>query len=166
MQRIGHIVFIIASLFLCLGVPFHHFYGLGTLFGDSADAVSSASLDIPDQPSGVFYVLLNTEKHPLTVDAWTDFFTEKPVDVIMEDISVLLIRGDEPVYQLADRYLARLAENQMRGAEEDGTLVVSRAEEGVFDVIMFSGDAEPVYDFSKAFEREGTAVIRVEGGLS
>lgn len=163
MRLAKHILIIAAALFVCLGIPFLYFLQKGTLFGNAADAVSGASLDIPDRPSGSFYILLNTERHPLTAQEWDDFFSEREVGVIMEDIHCLVTRGDAAGIELAERYQARLAENQMAVTAEDGTLVVSRTEQGLYDVVIISSDAEPAYDYSRAFQDPETLVISVGG---
>ncbi len=163
MRVLKHIMTVLVLLAVLLGLPAAHFARQGTLFGP-ADAVSGASLVVPDQPSGTFFVLLNEDRHPATGGEWEKFFREQEVDVIMEDISCLVTRGDAAGAELAERYLARLAENQMKLTAEDGTLVASRAENGLFDVIIISADAEPVYDYGAAFARPGTAVIEVAGG--
>ena len=161
----GHVLIISAALLVLLGLPFAHFAGKGTL-GAGADAVSGASLEVPDQPSGTFFVLLNRDRHPMTQGEWENFFSEREVDVIMEDVHCLIPRGDAPGKELAERYLARLAENQMTLNAEDGTLVVSKAEAGLFDVIVVSAEAERVYDYSAAFARPGTLVMKVRGGAA
>lgn len=129
--------------------------------GQEVDAVSGSSLVIPDQPGGTFYVLLNTKRHPVTAAEWDDFFSEREVGVIMEDVECFVSRGDAPGRELADRYKARLAENQMRVKTEDGTLIASRAENGLFDVIILSKEAEAAYDYSKVFLRDEVLVIPV-----
>ena len=159
-QLIGHIGIIAAGLFLCLVLP-----GLRYLpAAGTADAVSSASMVVPDQPTGEFVVVLNRERHAATLDQWSDFFLEQPVDVIMEDVSCATVSGDPTGLQLAQRYQARLAENQMQLTGENGTLVVSKAEHGIFDAIILSKEAADAYDYSAVFARPDALVLIVEGG--
>lgn len=162
MRLMKHFAFAAAALFVCLGIPCLYFLQAGTLFR-GADAVSGASLDVPDKPSGTFLILLNRERHPLTAEEWEAFFSEQEVGVIMEDVHCLITRGDVSGKELADRYRARLAENQMTVAEEDGTLVVSRAENGQFDVILISTDAAEIYDYSRIRDNGETMLIEVGG---
>ena len=162
MRLVKHLLFVAAALFVCLGAPCLYFMRAGTLFG-ATDAVSGASLEVPDQPSGTFLVLLNRQRHPLTTEEWEAFFSEREVGVIMEDIHCLISKGDEAGKELADRYRARLAENQMEVTAEDGTLVASRAENGIFDVILISTDAAQIYDYSRITDDTDTMVIQVEG---
>lgn len=108
--------------------------------GNDADAVSQASVVIPDQPSGEYLVLINAERHEDTLDEWEAFFTGDELAVIFEDISVLTARGDTPGEQMAERYMAQLPENQMTMRSEDATLLVSKVEAGYFDVAVFSAE--------------------------
>jgi len=139
MNVIRHLVVILAALFVTLGIPALVYVDVGALFtGAVTDGVTGASLEIPDQPSGQFVILLNREKHPNTQALWADFFTDQPVDVIMEDLRCMTARGDVSGIQLANRYQARLAENQMTIRQENGTLVASRLENDLFDGIILS----------------------------
>lgn len=161
MKLLKHAAVIFMALGLCLGLPCAVY--LPARAG-GADAVSSASLEIPDRPSGAFVVLLNRERHPLTAGEWSDFFLEKPVGVIMEDISCLTAEGDAAGLELARRYQARLAEHQMLLREVNGTLLVSKAEQGIFDVIVLSKEAAEAYGYSAAMARHDALALTVEGG--
>jgi len=162
MRVLKHLGVILLALFITLGLPSLFYVDIGG--NAETDAVSSASLAMPEQPSGEFLVLLNTEKHALTRADWEDFFSERPVDVIMEDIACMTVRGDTAGEQLAERYRARLAENQMTLWREDGTLLASRADNGLFDVIVLSREMADVLTFSTSFAREDVLVIPVHGG--
>ena len=164
MKVLKHLGIIAVALFLCLGLPSLFYLDLGALGGDAVDAVSGASLALPDQPSGEFVVLINTRRHPATLDEWSDFFREQPVGVIMEDITCTSADGDAAGIQMAERCQARLAENQMKLRRENGLLVVSRAENGLFDVIILSKEMTDAFDYSAVLERDDVAVITVEGG--
>lgn len=164
MRRIiRHFIFIAAALMVCLGIPGLYYYRTGTLFHAGIDAVSAATAEIPDQPSGQFVVLLNTEKHPLTEAEWTAFFSEQDVDVIMEDIRCFVSRDDAAGIELAERYRARLAENQMKIRSEDGTLIASRAGHSLFDVIILSKESAEQYGYSSETLPEQVRIISVEG---
>ena len=164
MNALKHIVIVLLALAICLGVP-GLVYGTPVSFG-AADAVSHASLDLPDQPSGAFVVIVNREKHPLTTGEWTSFFLEEQVGVIMEDISCLAAASDPTGIQLAQRYQARLAENQMDLTAENSLLIVSRAENGLYDVIVLSKELADAVDFSRVYERSDAEVIWIEGAES
>ena len=125
--------------------------------------MTGASLALPDQPSGEFIVLLNEEKHGETMEEWRSFLTGEPVGVIMEDLSCLVAKGDSAGAQLADRYRARLAENQMTVRAEDPLLVVSRAEQGLFDAAVFSREMADACRLDTVLARDRIGVIRVKG---
>ena len=161
MKALKHIGIVVLGLFLCLGLPGLALGDLGAVFSDGVDAVSSASLELPEQPSGEYVVIVNRDRHPLTLEEWTRFFREETVGVIMEDISCLTAASDPTGIQLAQRYQARLAENQMRLRAEDGLLVVSRAENGLYDVIVLSREAAEAVDFSAVYARADAAVITI-----
>ena len=160
-KALAHLAVILACLLVLPGIPGIYYLNKTGAFSGTVDAVTGASMDLPDQPSGNFFVLINTKNHSDTLGEWTDFFQERPVGVIMEDINCLTVRGDVTGGQLADRYRARLAENQMKVRTEDGTLVVSRAEEGLADVIILSEEMADFYDYTGAFARSDMDVIVV-----
>ena len=160
MKILEHICIILAALFLCLGLP-----ALICLpKEDGVDAVSSASLEVPDQPSGEFVVILNRERHA-ALEEWEAFFTEREVGVIMEDLSCMTAAGDEAGAQLAQRCQARLAENQMSLRSENGVLLVSKAEQGLYDVVILSRETADAYDYSAVYARPDALVLTVEGGV-
>ena len=163
MKFVKHAVIILAALFVTLGIPMLYYLDAGTLFPGRADAVTGASLTLPDKPSGQFVVLLNREKHGNTAALWTDFFSDRPVDVIMEDLSCMTVQGDADGIQLAERYQARLAENQLSLRTESPVLVASRAENGLFDVIVLSREMADAYQFSTVYGNSSIAVIPVKG---
>ena len=167
MKRAGkaakHILIIAAGLAVCFGPPLLVNYPrLAALAGgDGIDAVSSASLEIPDQPSGSFTVLMNRDRHPETAEAWERFFTEQPVDVIMEDLCCLVAEGDIPGEEMAQRCRKRLAENQMKLRRENASLLVSKAEQGLFDVVILSAEMEAYFDYSAAMASESVYTIKI-----
>ncbi len=159
MKLLVHIAVVTAAVFLCLGLP-----ALAYLpDGDGVDAVSGASLEAPAQPSGEFVVILNREHHR-ALDEWEAFFTEREVGVIMEDLRCAIASGDAEGLQLAQRYQARLAENQMSLRSENGVLLVSKAERGLYDVVILSKEAADAYDYSAVYTRPDALVLTVEGG--
>ena len=163
-RLLKHIAFIAAGLLLFLVLPGFLFGNAKALLGSGVDAASSASMVITDQPSGEYVVVLNKDRHPLSLSDWEAFFSEQPVGVIMEDISCMVMTQDPSGIQLAQRYLARLAQNQMELTEENSLLVVSRGENGLYDVIVVSLEMADAMDFSKILERPEALVINVGGG--
>ena len=129
---------VLAILALALVLPYRVFIGpLSELFarlGGGVDAVTSASVII-DKPSGSYMVLLNADRHRKmgTADDWTRFFGGESL-VIMDDITCQVIDQDAGGRQLAESYQSRLPENQMKIREENGLMLLSKAEQSGFDV--------------------------------
>lgn len=150
-----------AALFIAL--PAFLFTDAPSLLSGDTDAVTGASMEIPDQPSGTYYVLINKDLHEQTLDDWTAFFTEQPVGIIWEDLHCFVDLADTAGREMADRYRLRLAENQMEVTPENGTLLVSKAENGLFDVIVLSQEMADLMDYEKAMGRSGVAALVIEG---
>ena len=91
-----------------------------------------------------------------------DFFQERPVDVIFEDLDCIVMDADAPGIRLAERYQARLAENQMRVRHVNGLLAASRVQWGVFDVLIVSGEMADAYRLDTVWSRGD--VLRIEVG--
>lgn len=159
-----HVALTAAALFLTLGLPALLLVDWSALHGDgSSDGVSGASLVLPEQPSGEFVVLINEKLHPDTMEDWTRFFTNQPVEVIMEDISCMVVAGDQSGEQLADRYQARLAEHQMTIRRENPIMAASKADCGRFDVMILSREIAEGYRFSTALDDQDVSLISVKG---
>ena len=154
---------VICILFLLAGLPIWMF--LGSYFsGEAADSVSSASIELPDQPSGDFIVLINSSRHKDSLQEWRSFFTDDDFPIIFEDVKCLVSDGDATGRQMAERYQLQLPENQMTLRSENGTLLVSKAEAGIIDVAVFSRE---MADYLKLSPDESkVAVINVSGGNS
>lgn len=160
----GHIGLVLVLLFLTAGLPIlTHF----DVFGgqDAADAVSQASVALPDQPSGAFVVLINNSLHPDTMEDWKAFFTDADeLPVIFENISCIVAEGDANGRQLAERFQIQLPENQMTLREENPTLLVSKAEAGLLDVAVFSKEMAEALKLAPAEQLNGLTVIELTGG--
>ncbi|MBQ9647083.1 MAG: hypothetical protein IJV43_01815 [Oscillospiraceae bacterium] len=165
MKRLTHIAAVLLALFVMLGVPTLAYVDFSAVFG-GVDAVSRASLELPEQPSGNFVILLNRDKHPGTAEAWETFFSGGETDVIMDDVACLAAQGDAGGVQLAERFQARLAENQMTVKQVNPTLLASRADAGVYDVAIVSAEMAEALTLSTAYERAETSVIAVQGGAT
>ena len=164
MRFFRHLLTVSAGIFLFLGIPAIRYVDFNALLSGAADAVSGASVEPPGQPSGEYLVLLNRKGHEESIEEWRDFFQERPVGVIMEDLRCMTPLADIQGQQLADRYRLRLAENQMTVKPMDGILLVSRAENGLFDVIVLSKEMADYYDYSDVMKRPDVEVIPVTGG--
>ena len=160
----GHLAAAAAAVLLCIVLPGYFFTDLPSRLSGSADAVSSASLEIPDQPSGEYIVLIRSDLHAQTLEDWTNFFTEQPVGVIMEDIHCFVDQSDVSGQEMADRYRLRLPENQMTVMQENGTLLVSKAEAGMIDVAVFSREMADALGFLPERLDGSLTLVEVEGG--
>ncbi len=163
MKILKHILVVLAALFLALGVPTLCYVDVPALLSGNADAVTHASTYLPDTPSGEYIVLVNEKTQAGYVDQWREFFTEGDAGVIMSDISCMVIEGDVTAKQLAERFQARLPENQMTISQENGLLLASRAESGVFDSIVVSAEMAESYKMQDIFARDGVVCINVKG---
>ena len=158
MKVLGHILAVSLSLFLLLGLPLLHFWSAGRL-AISPDAVSSATIDLPDTPSGEYVVYVNRQKHPGTLDQWRAFFSEEDYGVLLEDVHCLIVDGDATGDQLARRYQARLVKDQMTLRRENGVLVASRLDSGRYDLVILSAEMAEVWKMT-APESAETLLIR------
>ena len=162
MKRLIHIAIVLLALFVLLGVPAFNYRGeiLAKMTG-SVDAVSSASVEIPDQPSGEYGVFINKQLHQDTLEQWESFFKEEPVDVIFEDINCMVASGDASAIELAERYMARLPENQMKIKTESGIFVVSKLDAGKYDIIILSKEYGDAYGAFQTFDTNNTYLIEI-----
>lgn len=159
----GNLASAAAAALLCIVLPGALFTNAPAMLLGNVDATSSASIAIPDQPSGEYVVLIQSGLHSQTMKEWELFFTEQPVDVIMEDIHCFVDQSDAAGQEMADRYRLRLAENQMKITRENGTLLVSKAENGLFDVIVLSKEMAETQGYEKAIARNDVKTLMIEG---
>ena len=158
-----HAGIVLLALFLLAVVPVLTHFDV-TASDSGADAASSASIELPDSPSGDYLVLIRTALHTDTLSDWTLFFQNKDFPVIFEDIRCLVCDGDVTAQQLAERFQAQLPENQMTVRAENATLLASKAESGCIDVAVFS---QEMADALELEPNEGlVTVIHVTGGAS
>ena len=155
-----HVAFVMCLLFLTAVLPIITHFDLFGAF--DTDAVSSASIELPDQPSGEFIVLINKEKHSNTTEDWRVFFSGEDLPVIFEDISCLTATGDTSGQQLAERYQLQLPENQMKLDEENGVLLASKVESGYIDVAIFSSEMADALKLAP--DEEEVTAFTVYGG--
>ncbi len=139
MKLLGHGALILGGLFLLLGVPFLATdYGQNFIKTGGMDTVSSAST-ILDAPSGQYVIFINNALHTEEkLSEWETFFSGGDITYIFEDISCSVSSGDAGAIEMAQSLQSRLPENQMSLQKEDQTLLLSRAENGKFDVLIMS----------------------------
>ena len=140
-----HIAVVTSGLFLLIGLPLIVSGKAGELLSGKTDAVSSATT-ITEQPSGEYVILINRDIHsdPAALEAWKAFFAAGDTDGIVdlfEDISCTVSSSDPAGLETARSFMSRLPENQMKLRTEDGTLMLSKACHGRFDVIVMSKEA-------------------------
>ena len=66
---------------------------------------------------------------------------------------------------MADSFRSRLPENQMRIDEEDGALLLSRADAGLFDILILSREAAELLAADSGMYPEAER-IEIRGGMS
>jgi hypothetical protein len=156
-----HAVIVLVGVFLLLGIPFFTTdYFRNWLQGDT-DAVSSASVII-DQPSGEYIVLINGEMHQdqENLHTWIQFFSGEEISYLFEDISCSVIGADTGALTMAQSFQSRLPEKQMTIQTEEASLLMSRADQGKYDVIILSREFAESYDATTA-EGEKTKLINI-----
>ena len=158
---IRHCVVIVSALFVFLGIPVLLWMERSVLLHtQGTDAVSSASLELPAQPSGIFFVFLNTRLHPDTAEQWELFFSGGDAGVIMSDVSCLVMDIDSTGMKLAQRFQLRLPEHQMRISREEGLMLVSKAESKLFDTIIISKELADAFHMNTARIQDESGYIR------
>lgn len=163
MKAVKHIIVVIAALFVILGIPTLSSVDVSALLSGNPDAVTHASTELPDQPSGEFIVLINNDTQGDYIEEWREFFTEGDFGVIMSDIGCMTFEGDTTAIQLAERYQARLPENQMTLKSENALLLASKAECGLFDAIVASKEMADAYKLDDICARDSVTCITVKG---
>ncbi len=156
-----HIIITLALIILTVGVP--SAYILTRSGGKMTDAVSGASMKLPEKTSGEYLILVNRSLHEDTIDEWTAFFRDEKMDVIFDDINCIAPRGDGNAIKTAERLRAQLPENQMRLRSEDATLLASKAENGCIDAAIFSKEFADELKL-KADAHENVVCIKIRVG--
>ena len=159
---IKHIAVCLAGISLLIAVPFALAGGF-TVFSGGADAVSSASVII-DKPSGSYTVLINRDRHRSESDlaAWHEFFSGGEFTIIFDDIECVTLKGDSGALTLAQSFMSRLPENQMKVTAGDPVLTLSKAENGRFDMMIVSAEAAGRYDITGIYDGKNVDYIAVE----
>ena len=161
-QSVKHIAVCLAGITLLIVVPFA-LAGGASLFSGGTDAVSSASV-VTEKPSGSYTVLINRCRHKNADDlaAWHEFFSGGEFTVIFDDIECVTLRGDEGALSLAQSFMSRLPENQMKVTANDAVLTLSKAENGRFDMLIVSAEAAEKYGIESVYDGKDVDVIAVE----
>ncbi len=156
--RILHIAADLLIIFALAGIPVLMYCDLPV---KGYDAVSSASIELPDSPSGEFLIIINRDLHEDTAEDWKDFFEGDYLKVIFEDINCLVPDGDVTGLELANRYMAILPENQMRVSSDDAVLIASKLEAGYVDIAILSADMADALGISTESIPDNMLVIKI-----
>lgn len=161
MKRLPHMLGVLLVLFLSLGLPFLRSETFAAM-RSGTDAVTSASV-VLDRPSGEYVVFLNRVSHEAsgTLSIWEEFFRGEDIGIVFEDLTCFTAKGDAGGIEFAESLKSRLPENQMMVRTLDGTLALSRAEAGRFDVLILSREAAELYQAETLFDRAEITVIPV-----
>lgn len=141
-KLIRHFAAVAIALALLVGLPFVSSERFKAIRSGSADAVTGASTAL-DAPSGRYVILINRTRHTdkQALDIWQEFFENgesERVYELFEDISCVCAASDGGGLEMAKSFQSRLAENQMSIRKEDTVLMLSKAENGIFDVCVMS----------------------------
>ena len=163
---IKHIAVCLSGVLLLIVIPFASAGGF-MIFSGSTDAVSSASVVI-DKPSGRYTVLINRDRHKSENDlaAWHEFFSGGEFTIIFDDIGCVTLQGDTGALALAQSFMSRLPENQMKVTTGDAVLTLSKAKSGRFDMMIVSAEAAEKYRVSDIYAGKNVDVIAVEDETS
>lgn len=146
MKIVRHVMIIVLSLFLIIGIPLIcNAERIKNLIKKKNDAVSSATTVMQEKPSGRYFVLINKKLHTGTLDKWKAFFKGEAADDIFEDIECTVIETDITGLETAEHYIARLPENQMSLVTENSMLAMSKLQWGKCDIFILSAEAAGVY---------------------
>ena len=156
--RILHIAADLLIIFALAGIPVLMYCDLPV---KGYDAVSSASIELPDSPSGEFLIIINKDLHEDTAEDWKEFFEGDSLKVIFEDINCLVPDGDVTGLELANRYMAILPENQMRVSSDDAVLIASKLEAGYVDIAILSADMADALGISTESIPDNMLVIKI-----
>jgi hypothetical protein len=110
-------------------------------------------------------VLINKNLHTNeeNLNTWIRFFSGEEISYLFEDISCSVISGDTGALTMAQSFQSRLPERQMTLLQEDPTLLMSRADNGKYDVIIISKEFAENYNV-ETVNGESTKRIDIAGG--
>ena len=161
-----HVSVTAAALFLMLGLPYltSDYYKAKS---GGEDAVTAAT-EALDSPSGEFVVLINRQKHTdeKNLAVWQEFFEKgesEEIFSVFEDLVCAVGSSDAGGLEMARSFQSRLPENQMKIKTQDTTLMLSKAENGIYDIIVMS---QEMYDSLKAsliLDKTDTLLIHTKG---
>ena len=160
MKALAHILCVAITLGLLCGLCAWRQVDLVALANGGVDAVSSATA-IQAAPSGNYTILINRSKHPdeEALNEWKTFFEGGAIGLIFEDVSCVAFTVDPAGVDMATSLQSRLPENQMTLRTDDAVLALSKAEHGVFDIIVMSDEAAQTFDAAALYDDPNVVVV-------
>ena len=163
MRIAPHIIAIIVAAAIFVGIPVAVFADFGALSAkvQGIDVVSSAT-EIQDAPSGRYTILINRDKHQNAdvLADWVAFFSGEDAPLIMEDVRCVALEGDAAGIEMATSLQSRLPENQMKLTVQDAVLGLSKADAGLFDVIVMSDEMAEALSAQTVYASGNVEVVR------
>ena len=126
-------------------------------FGKKPDALTSATVknkgETVSMPGvdGNFIILINKDKTPAGT---LDYFTGKGSAV--DGLSSHVPKGDEKAVELAHKMTADVT-------EDDPLMLLSKAEYGDFDILIFSKKIADKYTAKSLYDKEFTQAVELKG---
>ncbi len=160
---VRHTLTVLLALFLLVGVSVYR-TGYIQKRLSASDAVSSATAVI-EQPSGAYVVWINRRRHPdaKNLATWEDFFKGREIGILFEDISCMVAETDAVGLELAKSFQSRLPENQMSIHKDDVILMRSKADHGLYDVMLISKEVYEASGGSTTIDEKNDLVIESAG---
>ena len=162
MRVLRHIFLPLCVVILSIAIPLF-FAGFFNGSGSKEDAITSASVII-DRPSGEYVVWINKDKHTNSenLNTWERFFRGEDIDFLFEDIACVVASTDEAGIDIAKSFESRLPENQMTIRTEDVTLMLSKACDKRYDVIIMSKEVYDAYGADKLSDKVCAVCVKPE----
>lgn len=162
MKALAHFITIAVAAAVLVGVPFAAFANAQAIAASASgvDLVSSATT-IQEAPSGHYTIMINRAKHvdSKVLGDWVTFFSGEDAPLIMEDISCVVIAEDPAGIEMAESLQSRLPANQMTVRVEGATMALSKADAGLFDVIVMSDEVAQAYGADSIVSSQDVEVI-------
>ncbi|MBR1862560.1 MAG: hypothetical protein IJ806_00530 [Ruminococcus sp.] len=154
----------VLGLFILIGLPFFSSDYFKRL-RNGEDAVSGATVAL-DKPSGEYVVFINRDLHTdsKNLSIWEGFFArgeDEGIYNVFEDLSCTVADSDPSGLEMARSFQSLLPENQMKVRTENIVLMLSKAENGRFDLIIMSRELAEVYKADRIAEQTGALMLTV-----
>ncbi len=163
MRAFAHIATIAVLMGVCLGIPFAAFGDMSkvaSIAQGRPDVVSSATV-IQEEPSGHYTIIINRDLHTdaEVLGHWEMFLAGDDAPLIMEDVTCVALEGDAGGLELANQLASRLPANQMKVHIENSALALSKADNGIFDIIVMSDEMADATGASSVCDKPFADVI-------